>query len=153
MPLPSEAIVATFDPGLTTGYCVVQVAHDLPAGFVVLESGVVKWSTRVLGVRALLRKYRPNLTVVEEFKLYKHKAQDQIGSDFPSVRVIGIIETYMVEFELGAPAFQGAALIAGAPPVRILEEHVSLLHNSEHARDAYKHARYFVSRARRQHAA
>lgn len=149
MPLANHAIVLGVDPGLTTGWCVVQVEDDLPAGFIVLSSGIVKWNERLRLLPSLIDLHRPDYTVVERFTLYEHKAQDQVGSDFPSSQVIGAVDLWLNYRQLSPPILQGAGLIAGRPPVKVLEEHEPLLHKSEHGRDAYKHCRYFICAARR----
>lgn len=146
--------VSSWDPGGSTGVCVGIVDPTVPAGFQVVCSAVIPWANRFSRIRALLDHYRPTTTIVESFRLYKAKAQDQIGSNFPSAQVIGIIEAYLFMCGLAMPIYQPAALIAGQPPVKVLPEHVESLYKGTavdmaHSNDAYLHMRYWIEQQRR----
>ena len=150
--MPSRTI-SGWDPGGTTGYFIGTVDLTSNTGFQVLESGIIPWAVRFSRIRSLLDRYRPSTSVVESFRLYKEKAQDQIGSEFPSSQVIGIIGAYCFMSGLAQPVFQPAAVIAGRPPVLVLPEHVNALYKGlaiemEHSNDAYKHARYWIEQQR-----
>lgn len=136
-------IVIGWDPGRTTGVCAAMADRDRPSGFRVLESTIVEWPNRFSRIRGLIELYRPTTTIIERFVLYKHAAKDQVGSEFPSSQVIGIIEAYLFMTGLAMPIYQGAYQIAGKPPVQILEEHAGILGHTEHHKDAYKHVRYW----------
>lgn len=143
-------VICAWDPGGTTGFCAGILDPQQPSGFRILESAIVPWPNRFSRIRGLIDLYRPHTTIVEPFVLYKHKAKDQIGSKFPSSQVIGIIEAYLYMTGCAMPIYQGAFLIAGKPPVQVLPEHEGQLWLEgsvdlrEHARDAYKHLRYWV---------
>lgn len=138
-------IVIAFDPGGTTGYCVGEYHTEVIGLFAVRESGAIGWSSVCSRIYELLSAWRPAVIVTERFVLYKHKASDQIGSDFPSSQVIGIIKAYSSSLGLPAQIFQNASVANGKPQVRILPEHEPLLQTSEHARDAYRHLRYWIT--------
>lgn len=141
--MPKREVIMAWDPGGTTGVCAAVPAPDQPSGFLIIESTIVLWNNRFSRIRDLIDLYRPTHTVVEDFTLYKHKANDQIGSRFPSSQVIGIIEAYLYMIGCAMPSYQKAFQISGKPPVLILPEHLPLLTASEHARDAYRHLRYW----------
>lgn len=148
-------IVSGWDPGGTTGYFIGELDSGAPAGFQVLESGIIQWHYRFSRIRLLLDRYRPSTSIVESFRLYRDKAQDQIGSTFPSAQVIGIIEAYCFMVGIAMPIYQPAATIAGKPPVLVLPIHTNLLYMGtkdmmEHSNDAYKHVRYWVEQHRQQ---
>ena len=153
--MPSKYVMA-WDPGGTTGLCVGLPAPTEPSGFQVVDSAIVPWHNRFSKIRAYIDRYRPSHTIVEPFVLYRHKAQDQVGSHFPSAQVIGIIEAYLFMTGVAMPVYQGAFLIAGKPPVQVLPEHKPLLFkgttpaDTEHALDAYKHLRYWMQQQRHQ---
>lgn len=135
--------MVAFDPGLTTGFIDVDVSDD--GGFRVVKSCEIAWSSR-FSIGELLQWNevvpQPSAIVVEKFTLYAHRSKDQIGSDFPSAQVIGIIETYAHQLGLlDVVHYQMASVMS---MVRILPEHYPYLIKSEHARDAYKHMRYFI---------
>lgn len=149
----SVKYVMAWDPGGTTGVCVGVAAPSVPAGFEVVHSGIIPWANRFSKIRAYIDHYHPEHTIVEPFILYKHKAKDQIGSNFPSAQVIGIIEAYLYMSGCAMPSYQGAYIIAGKPPVQILSEHRPLLYKGkpddmEHGFDAYKHMRYWFEQQR-----
>lgn len=139
-PLNQQTIMA-WDPGGTTGLCIGVRDSSAPGGFTVLESHAIRWERRFVAIRACIEQHQPTHTVIESFTLYKHKAKDQIGSDFPSSQVIGIIGAYLYMCGLEAPVFQPASLIHGRPEVQLLPQHEPLLGSTAHQRDAYRHLR------------
>lgn len=147
-----KRIIMGWDPGETTGVCVAEW-NQLETSFKVIYSSLVTWPTRLPRIRELIEAYQPTNTVVESFRLYESKARDQIGNDFPSVQVIGIIEAYLYMTGLQLPTYQSASTISGRPPVQILPEHQGLLYLGtaammEHSNDAYKHMRYWIEHQR-----
>lgn len=150
--MPVKYVMA-WDPGGTTGVCVGAADPTAPAGFQVVFSEIVPWATRFSKIRAYIDRFRPEHTIVEAFRLYRHKVQDQVGSTFPSAQVIGIIEAYLFMSGCAMPSYQGAYIIAGKPPVQVLAEHAPDLWKGsaidrEHALDAYKHLRYWFEQQR-----
>jgi len=147
--------IVAFDPGAVTGFCEALVSSD--GTIQVVKSQEIAWANRFSGVHGLLRGIElgtrtldpdrtfaplPDVIVVEAFHLYAHRAKEQIGNDFPSVKMMGVIETYA--FELGILdkiIYQPASVMSR---VTILTEHVPSIARSEHARDAYRHLRYYV---------
>jgi len=137
------------DPGQTTGY--VDALFDLNSGtWQVVDAREIAWDERFilkpLLAGALCTAYvqplLPDFVVTEQFTLYAFKAKDQIGSTFPSVRVIGTLEAYMQEFGiLRRLCFQPASVRSR---VLTLEEHRRWLVGSVHKHDAYQHLRYFI---------
>jgi len=135
-------LVIGIDPGYTTGVCVLSFDADHVTG-VVIESRQLVWNDR-FELLPLIVQYLPKkdtLTlhvVVEDFRLYGHKAQDQINNSFPSVNVIGVLDlvAHLNSIHLN---MQMASMIS---KVAVLPEHLPYLIKSEHTRDAYKHARY-----------
>lgn len=139
--------VLGLDPGKTTGYCMLTSDGKDDEGLFNLEVikwGEILWDERFSAILDLLMSVsvRPNPWVVyESFNLYQHSAQGQaqIHSDFPSVQVIGIIQalTYQNYPELVDKMVTQPASVrkrVNTPPfVR-----------GAHAKDAYRHARYFV---------
>lgn len=131
--------IVSIDPGKTTGVCAIR--YKGKNSFEVLLSCEVSWESRYT-LYDILSRYQPVYIVLESFRLYPHKAQEQIGSDFPSSRIIGMVEAYAQQLGLAAPTFQPAVCMQ---MVEVLPEHKGYLRmTSEHRKDAYKHARYFV---------
>jgi hypothetical protein len=138
--------IVAFDPGETTGYCDAEVSDD--GSFRVITSCTIAWSARFRVTRELLQGMHltvpllPDAIIVESFRLYYHKKDDQVGNDFPSSQFRGIIETFAWELGLlDKVVLQPASVMSR---VAILAEHVPQVIRSEHARDAYRHLRYYV---------
>jgi hypothetical protein len=138
--LQPDDIVISVDPGGTTGIFVAKYRPDLPSRFEPLYSSVIGFADVEIVLLRLLKKWRPALVVVELFVLYEEKAEDLVGHKFPSVEVIGILRAYC--YLMSVPMKRQPA--SSMSRVEIEEEHTPLVHDSEHARDAYKHARYFI---------
>ena len=143
----SKRIIA-IDPGRTTGVVIGTVGSQTnPTELQLLEAFEIHWPNRLTAVDALFGNMLigspiPAVTVeavvIESFHLYAHKAKEQIGNEFPSVRVIGYVEMLCWQYHIDhLITFQGASEISR---VQILKEHEQHLH-SEHMKDAYKHFR------------
>lgn len=138
-PPPNCAIA--WDPGVTTGICIIEL---LPDDFRVHQSATMPWERRFTMVPDILKWLQPKYIVIERFALYASKAKDQIGSEFPSAQLRGVIEMASVFVLNTTPhvIIQPASIMTR---VEILERDAPLILPSEHARDAYKHARYFAT--------
>jgi hypothetical protein len=130
--------ILAVDPGLTTGlaYGVHQGGRD----FLFTRSEEMKWDDR-FDLYRLLQEWCPSIIVCESFRLYAHKSKQQIGSEFPSVRIIGILELSAHLLALPEPVFQPPSIRQN---VRIPDEHLPRVQGSEHRKDSYQHLRYFV---------
>lgn len=136
------------DPGRTSGYVDLVIEDD--GTILVAKAQEVLWDER-FRFKEFLDYYAgvmlpfnmlPDAIVIEAFTLRAAEAHHQVGSDFPSVRIIGLVEAYAYELDiLDRIVFQPATL----------KEFVKKKHElpaSEHVLDAYKHARYFIVRER-----
>lgn len=138
-----------FDPGLTTGYCVVQYdpTEADPFNLHVISCGAIEWTMRhetipqVLNAPAVFKRNLLAL-VVEKFRLYPEKAQSLARNDFPSAIVEGIIEHAAYrEGILGLLVYYNAANRLG---VQVLPQHQAVIGKVQHKIDAYQHARYHL---------
>ena len=141
--------IVGIDPGETTGVCALETPRN---GHVFQVVGVyqIPWEDRVSFFRALFTggiaqpdgyQLLPEIVAIESFRLRPGRAMEQVGSEFPSVRVIGIVEAFL---SLCSPqpllAFQEPVIIGRC---QILSEHEQLFRGLVHAGDAYRHARYY----------
>lgn len=133
------------DPGRTTGYVETFRSDE---GLEVLVAKKIEWHQRHSIIPLIASKVSsdplvPTVIVVESFRLYPHEFHHQVGSDFPSVQVIGIIDAACW---LASPRpeiiFQPAA---NKSRVQI---HHKTVPRSEHVRDAYRHVRYYYEAQR-----
>jgi hypothetical protein len=136
-------IVASFDPGESTGVCVARYNPQVVLRLEVLYSDVFPMARVDVLSLSLLRKWSPRVVVMERFVLYEDKAESQIGSQFPSVEVIGVLRAWCCVLKI--PTIRQPAVVLAR--TGIPSEHRGLLKSpdeGEHARDAYGHARYFI---------
>lgn len=162
--------IVAIDPGKTTGICILQTSprnDDFEVGYV----GEMSWDDRFAISRALIAGMwpqrelgaaarPPEVVIIERFRLRQGRAYQQAGSDFPSIQVQSIIETFVwlhnhnVEYGyMGATCDKSIEIVMQEPVcmahVQILPDHHHLVAGSEHMKDAYKHARfYFVTKIR-----
>jgi hypothetical protein len=135
-------MIVGFDPGVTTGVCVVQYLGGLDA-FALTSVAEIPWSARFSAVQAVLA--HADHIVVESFRLYASRAQDQINNSFPSAQVIGIIDTWAWMYNKYEKIVEQPASDIGRTVV--LPQHLAAIGTgSEHKKDAYKHVRRFISR-------
>lgn len=152
-PLYLHDIVLAIDPGETTGYVVIRydgmtandtdrhVGRQVQGGrqFTVLVAGQYEWDQRF---RIQQRIQDADHIVMESFRLYAHKAQEQINNTFPSVETIGIVTAFAyLEAKLGAIVMQPASMRTN---VDVLNEHKGYVQAHVHAHDAYQHGRIYI---------
>lgn len=135
--MPIELAVLAWDPGPTTGVCRIEQYVGEPTFRVVL-SAIVPWNQRFQISQQLISTDLNAEIVCENFLLYKAKAKKLMGNDFPSSQMIGTLGAWAWLYGQRTIHLYPASIMSR---VEILPEHVDLLHNSEHGRDAYKHAR------------
>lgn len=119
--------VLAFDPGETTGYCVLDDG-TLSGGSFPMWSEVPK----------LIKGWVPTVIVCEDFVLYPKKARYLIYDRFKTVKVIGVIE-YVASLHDIPVVLQMASLGKSIKLRRIGGL-------SRHAHDATRHAIYYANR-------
>lgn len=141
------SLVVAIDPGKTTGFCVLSCPAGVidPNTYDVYQASEVEWSNRFF-FRTFFSLYHDSIKaiVIERFKLFRNPKtmEAQINSEFPSVRIIGIVEAYAELFNLGNKIiFQEPNDRKSAQIPRI---HHAALGHSDHVRDAYRHGRYWI---------
>jgi len=121
--------ILAIDPGESTGIAFLDTTkpNEISGTVVHLWEKIdhIIWTTR------------PDIIVIEAFRLYRHKAQAQIGSWFPSVQVIGVVK-YLAE-RAQIPIAEQMASVAKFLPrnPRIRNAHVQ---------DAWRHAEAYRRR-------
>jgi hypothetical protein len=150
-------LVIGIDPGKTTGVCIARLPTARPeepeAGtrlgeIEVINAYEILWDFRLEDIEGLFSTPpggRVEAVVIESFHLYPDKAEAQIGSSFPSVQIIGIVEAMM---HIYLPKFQPARIClvpaGNHKSVAILDTAPTVLNgNSAHIKDAYQLARLY----------
>lgn len=140
-------VIASFDPGLTTGYVVGQAVGW--EEFELLEAGQFHKDDCVSKISGLFATYTPDHVVYEGFRLYEHTAAKLVYNDFPSVHVIGVIHAcaQLINPDIQPQLTEQLAVVRKS--VRLLDVHASYVVGMHHAKDAYLHMRYFLVRNRK----
>jgi hypothetical protein len=119
-------------------------------GWAIFEHGVVKDLGTVDGVEAfdvwlhnvVPEKYgKVDVVVIEDFRLFRGKAKQQIGSRFETVQVIGGVQSWARR--------QGAELVKQSADILQIAPKFSKMtmprnHNKSHHISAYNHAFYYL---------
>jgi hypothetical protein len=120
------------DPGITTGLCFWENG-ELLFSEASEEDVFITWLEVML-----IRPTALKLVVIEEFRLYGHKANAQIGSDMPVAQLIGVIK-YLCK-KAGIPVvLQSASYAKTAGPVAMKALDVKAPRLGPHVKDAYLH--------------
>lgn len=133
--------IASLDPGVTSGFCLAR--YKVGREFDLVQVRELKPADTASHLRFVLDNYDPEWIVVENFRLFKHAVDTQIGSEFPSVRLIGRVEEMLEtrgiynRLVLQMPNDRKSA-------TRMPPEHARLLGSSPHTYAAYQHLRYFI---------
>jgi len=130
-------IIVAIDPGFTTGVAVGEVIH--PKQFDLINTYSLLWENR-FETSTILDQYKPEVVVMEDFRLYRHKAMDQVNSPFPSARVIGSVDAFCWQRGIRV-AMQPASVMSR---VGILSKDKDAVGSILHIGDAYKHLRYYT---------
>lgn len=139
-------LLVSIDPGGTTGFCSLYFPGGIvnPEQYTVQTALEVTFNNRFWYHRFFLeQRDQIGLIILERFKLFGRQStmKAQINSEFPSVRIIGIVEAFAFEFGLlNKIVFQEPNDRKSA---QIPKEHWAAIGPSDHVKDAYRHARYF----------
>lgn len=123
------------DPGKATGWATWDKQG------VWLDMGTV-WSHAELDLFLSGLPTTIKVVIVEDFKLFKNKAQAQVGSRMPASVAIGKLETYA--------HLWGARFIkqpSGVKPIaeKLTGHHTKgMAHNKTHVLDAFNHGEYWL---------
>lgn len=133
--------ILALDPGNTTGYAQF-VANDI-VNWGQLKTGTVPNAVQEIERLLTDPKYPPTLVVFEEYRIYGQKAKAHINSDVLTLRIIGAIETLCTLNQIPYVR-QSASTAKGFCTDKKLEEWGYWKSGLRHARDAIRHACYFL---------
>lgn len=145
----------SLDPGETTGWSVWD-SHDNGTHYELFASGQLEtWNKQaqistapcilpcVLNFPRLLAQYEPDEVVLESYRVYEWKSESHSWSDVPTLRIIGSMETEL--HHKGLPYyFQTAQMAKNFCTDERLVEWGFWKRGERHARDAMRHALYFI---------
>ena len=138
-----EGAFLSIDPGETTGIAFFEFKWDI--------WHVKQWEEKTPDLTVttsrfteVLRDYDPDLLVVEDYRVYSWKAKDHTWSDLHTPRVIAAIEVLAAQRGLSPVVKQMAQLAKGFCTDEKLKEWELYVRGKKHARDAVRHACYFI---------
>lgn len=137
--------ILALDPGLTTGSCILDI--DTRYQYIPINSDCSKLVVSaeelkdIHAIKDMIDKYKPEVIVFEEYRLYDTKASSKIGSDFQEVQLIGQIK--LVAEQLQIPIHNQMAVQAKKFYTDKKLKELNLYKISKHVRDALRHALYF----------
>ena len=91
--LPDNTVVLGVDPGNTTGWALIQVSTGVP--LIRKQTAGNKESSDFLRLLAGIIKnddYYLYAIIMEDYRIFSHKAKQHIGSDVPAAQIIGMVE-------------------------------------------------------------
>jgi hypothetical protein len=97
-------LIVAVDPGYTSGCVLGAYAERDPLGFTFIAANEIEWHTRARFFTAFLGAHAPRIRaiVIERFYLFSFPdaVKNQVGSEMPAPRVIGLVEGIAEVFEL-----------------------------------------------------
>lgn len=133
--------VLAFDPGETTGICYLD-SDNLSTAWFHTEPADAMYQVAAFG--GVFNSYynEADLFVVENFRLYSHKALEMINNELIACRVIGALEVLAVRLNKKI-VYQMAAQAKPFCTDERLEKY-GLYSKNRHERDATRHALYYL---------
>ncbi len=137
-------VLISFDPGHTTGYSVWVAEHEKVT---LVEAGqFMSWTKEdivLAPLLALLDKYEVSNIVFESYQVYEWKSADHSWSQVPTIQIIGCIKTIC---QLRNIPYHGQTAQVAKQFVTDdkLEKWGYYKAGMRHARDAIRHACYFL---------
>lgn len=135
--------VLALDPGETTGYAILNRTPEMTS---LASAGQIKtWPMPhcVTDIGRLFEETKPNFLVYESYHIYSWKTQQHTHSEVATIQVIGSIQTLAIL--QGLPyATQSAQIGKEFCTDSKLEGWNLWLPGLRHARDAIRHACYFL---------
>lgn len=133
----------TFDPGETTGWSSWEVTEEEAK---LVQSGQIKtWPIKnaVDEFTFLLNAHQPDIVVFESYQVYEWKAEDHTWSQIPTVQIIGCLRTLLIQMSIPEHT-QTAQVAKQFCKDEKLEEWGLWKKGERHARDALRHACYYI---------
>lgn len=142
--------VLALDPGETTGWSIWD-SHDQGTKYVMEASGQLEtWDKQehnikpcVYNFKDLLRECQPDHVVMERYAVYEWKTDSHAWSDVPTLRIIGSMETRLIDNNISYH-MQTAQAAKNFVTDDKLREWDFWKKGERHARDSMRHALFFL---------
>jgi hypothetical protein len=140
---PFEGILLALDPGETTGVACYSCTKE--EAVLVHASQIKTWPLEkgVLTFQELVKQLSPAKVVFESYQVYEWKTDDHTWSQIPTVQVIGMIQTILIQHNIPYTT-QTAQVAKGFCDDAKLKSWGYYQPGLRHARDAIRHATYYL---------
>lgn len=133
-------LIASFDPGKTTGFALMQIPNDIfldpekDASKYLIDCGAF---TLAQGIDKYLASKLPDFVVIEDYRLYGDKIQAKSGDDLEEVGALNLIKEYAMNLRI--PYFMQMPTEKKCYNIKILNQ-MNLKQPLIHTNDAITHA-------------
>jgi hypothetical protein len=134
--------ILCFDPGHTTGWAFFEERKLVQSG----EIDTTSIPNCVENASNLFNQFMPSVVVMEDYRIYRRRQKQHVGSAMLTTRVIGCLETLAVQQVNEMPEIvkQPAHVAKGFCTDKKLKEWDMYDTGLKHARDAVRHGCYFI---------
>ncbi len=132
--------ILCLDPGHTTGWALFEKAALRHWG----EIDTTSIPACVSHASHLFIAYSPEIVVMEDYRIYKWRQKQHVGSEMLTTRVIGCLETLAVQNFITDIIKQPAHVAKGFCTAAKLKEWDMYKPGMKHCRDAIRHGCYFM---------
>lgn len=136
---PFAGKLLCFDPGQTTGWALFENSKLIKCG----QLATYPVKNCIVSLTKFINEIAPDYVVIEEYRVYAHKAEDHAQNDMHTSRLIGALEYYLVITSIGYE-MRGAGLAKGFATDEKLRDWNFWQVGERHARDAIRHGVYFL---------
>lgn len=139
----------------TTGWCMItDLKEIIYTGQIKAENYDTVYDYTLAHIR-IIEELKPDIVVLEDFKLYADKAMNQINSRFETPKLIGVLE-FICSKHMIPTYLQSASEVKNRwkDDILVYNNYITKLNNryyinskliSEHIRDSIRHGVHFVT--------
>lgn len=132
--------ILAFDPGHTTGWALFELGTLLESG----QIDTTSISACLESAQPLFHLYNPEVVVMEDYRIYKWRQKQHVGSEMLTVQIIGCLQTLAIQDFVNHIVKQPASVAKGFCDDKKLKEWDYWQTGQRHARDAIRHGCYFI---------
>jgi len=132
--------ILAFDPGHTTGWAYFFDATLMDAG----QIDTTSIFNCIDNAQPLFHSHRPEIVVMEDYRVYKWRQKQHVGSEMLTTRIIGSLETQAIQDFTNHVVKQPAHVAKGFCTDKKLKEWDMDKPGMRHARDAIRHGCYYI---------
>lgn len=138
-PLQGKRILV-FDPGHTTGWAFFEYGTLVDMG----EIDTTSITSCIENALPLYHTYAPEIVVMEDYRIYKWRQKQHVGSEVLTIQIIGCLETLAIQDFVNHVVKQPAQIAKGFCTDKKLKEWDMYQPGIRHARDAIRHGCYYI---------